>query len=80
VPRPATSPDARPDGGAPTADWNDRLAAAQPQEFADLFHKSVTADFGVAARLHQILETASSGVTPTAPEAARPNWKPSPPG
>ncbi|MFE3774511.1 hypothetical protein [Streptomyces sp. NPDC059122] len=41
---------------ASAVDWNGRLAAARPEEFAEL---SLTDDFGGIARLHQILETAS---------------------
>ncbi|MCX5340263.1 hypothetical protein [Streptomyces atratus] len=44
---------------APAVDWNDRLAAARPEEFAELFHEAITEDFGAVARLHQMLETAS---------------------
>jgi hypothetical protein len=44
---------------APASDWIDRLAAARPEEFADLFHEAITDDFGAVARLHQMLETAS---------------------
>ncbi|WP_019065427.1 hypothetical protein [Streptomyces prunicolor] len=44
---------------APTADWNERLAAARPGEFAELFHEAITEDFGAVAQLHQMLETAS---------------------
>ncbi|MFE2639365.1 hypothetical protein ACFXKF_32170 [Streptomyces scopuliridis] len=44
---------------APASDWNDRLAAARPEEFASLFHEALTDDFGAVARLHQMLETAS---------------------
>ncbi|MFD5115928.1 hypothetical protein ACFWNG_27045 [Streptomyces sp. NPDC058391] len=44
---------------APAVDWNDRLAAARPQEFAELFHEALTDDFGAVARLHQMLGTAS---------------------
>lgn len=55
----ATGTTARPDGEAPGAGWNNRLAAARPEEFTDLFHDAVTEDFGAVARLHQMLETAS---------------------
>ncbi|WP_232837837.1 hypothetical protein [Streptomyces atratus] len=44
---------------APAVDWNDRLAEARPEEFAEVFHEAITEDFGAAARLHQMLETAS---------------------
>ncbi|MFD4949417.1 hypothetical protein ACFWNT_44790 [Streptomyces sp. NPDC058409] len=44
---------------APAVDWNGRLAAARPEEFAELFHEAITEDFGAVARLHQLLETAS---------------------
>ena len=44
---------------APAVDWNERLATARPEEFAELFHKAITDDFGAVARLHQMLETAS---------------------
>lgn len=44
---------------APAVDWNDRLAAARPEDFAELFHEALTDDFGAVARLHQMLETAS---------------------
>ncbi|MFD4557550.1 hypothetical protein ACFWP5_25055 [Streptomyces sp. NPDC058469] len=44
---------------APAADWNERLATARPQEFAELFHEAITEDFGAVARLHKMLETAS---------------------
>ena len=44
---------------APAADWNDRLAAARSEEFAELFHEAVTQDRGAVAQLHQMLETAS---------------------
>ncbi|MCY0952758.1 MULTISPECIES: hypothetical protein [Streptomyces] len=44
---------------APTGGWVDRLAAARPEEFAELFHEALTDDFGAVARLHQMLETAS---------------------
>ncbi|MFG2094623.1 hypothetical protein [Streptomyces sp. NPDC048612] len=45
--------------GVPTVCWNDRLAAARPEEFDELFSTAVTGDFGTVARLHQMLETAS---------------------
>ncbi|MFM9613485.1 hypothetical protein [Streptomyces niveiscabiei] len=58
--RPPTSgPAAGPDIRASAADGNDRLAAARPAEFTGLFDEAVTGDFGAAAHLHQILETAS---------------------
>ncbi|MGW0564667.1 hypothetical protein ACWDZ4_29690 [Streptomyces sp. NPDC003016] len=42
-------------------DWwlVDRLAAARPEEFAELFHEALTNDFGAVAQLHQMLDTAS---------------------
>lgn len=55
APAPAVSPGTV----TPAVDWNDRLAAARPEEFAELFHKAITEDFGAVARLHQMLETAS---------------------
>ncbi|GHI94142.1 hypothetical protein TPA0905_36130 [Streptomyces olivaceus] len=53
------TPAARPGVDTPTADWNDRLAAARPEEFEELFSTVLTGDFGGVARLHQALETAS---------------------
>lgn len=53
------APPASPGTVAPAVDWNERLAAARPEEFAELFHEAVTEDFGAVARLHQMLETAS---------------------
>ncbi|MFJ4868577.1 hypothetical protein [Streptomyces sp. NPDC088757] len=44
----------------PAADGNDRLAAARPEEFEELFSAILTGDFGAVARLHQVLETASA--------------------
>lgn len=55
APAPAVSPGTV----TPAVDWNDRLAAARPEEFAELFHEALTDDFGAVARLHQMLETAS---------------------
>jgi hypothetical protein len=55
APAPAVSPGTV----TPTIDWNDRLAAARPEGFAELFHEAITEDFGAVARLHQMLETAS---------------------
>ncbi|MFJ5875301.1 MULTISPECIES: hypothetical protein [unclassified Streptomyces] len=43
----------------PAADGNDRLAAARPEEFEELFSTILDADFSAVARLHQMLETAS---------------------
>ncbi|WP_369392822.1 hypothetical protein AB5J72_38515 [Streptomyces sp. CG1] len=43
----------------PAVDWNDRLAAARPEGFAELFHEAITDDFGAVARLRRMLETAS---------------------
>ncbi|GAA2314766.1 hypothetical protein GCM10010416_31040 [Streptomyces caniferus] len=43
----------------PTVCWSDRLAAARPEEFNELFSTAVTGDFGTVAGLHQMLETAS---------------------
>ncbi|MFG2370531.1 hypothetical protein ACGFY9_03530 [Streptomyces sp. NPDC048504] len=43
----------------PDDGWADRLAAARPEEFASVFHKALTDDFGAVARLHQMLEIAS---------------------
>ncbi|RPK48681.1 hypothetical protein EES39_09155 [Streptomyces sp. ADI92-24] len=48
-----------PGTAAPASDWIDRLAAARPEEFAELFHEALTDDFGAVSRLHQMLETAS---------------------
>ncbi|MFD7130569.1 hypothetical protein [Streptomyces sp. NPDC059894] len=45
--------------GKPIADCNDRLAAARPEEFNELFSTALTGDFGLVAQLHQALETAS---------------------
>ncbi|WP_433855455.1 hypothetical protein [Streptomyces kronopolitis] len=47
------------DIGGPSACWSDRLAAARPEEFNELFSTAVTGDFGTVAGLHQMLETAS---------------------
>ncbi|MER5972243.1 hypothetical protein ABT112_21300 [Streptomyces sp. NPDC002055] len=47
------------DIGGRSACWNDRLAAARPEEFDELFSTVVTGDFGTVAGLHQMLETAS---------------------
>ncbi len=55
----APAPATRPATVAPDVDWNDRLAAARPEEFADLLHEALTDDSGAVARLHQMLETAS---------------------
>lgn len=55
----APAPPVSPGTVAPAVDWNDRLAAARPEEFAELFHEAITEDFGAVARLHQMLETAS---------------------
>ncbi|WP_308295832.1 hypothetical protein [Streptomyces sp. ISL-96] len=49
----------RPGTVARSVDWNDRLAAARLEEFAELFQEAITEDFGAVARLHQMLETAS---------------------
>ncbi|MGW8557997.1 hypothetical protein [Streptomyces tubercidicus] len=46
-------------GGGSTVCWNDRLAAARPEEFNELFSTSITGDSGTVAGLHQMLETAS---------------------
>ncbi|MFF9784160.1 hypothetical protein [Streptomyces nigrescens] len=43
----------------PTICWSDRLAAARPEEFDELFSSAVTGDFGAVAGLHQVLESAS---------------------
>ncbi|QIY59479.1 hypothetical protein HEP86_01320 [Streptomyces sp. RPA4-5] len=43
----------------PTICWSDRLAAARPEEFDELFSTAVTEDFGAVAGLHQMLESAS---------------------
>ncbi|MFE3737790.1 hypothetical protein [Streptomyces sp. NPDC059134] len=43
----------------PADGWADRLAAARPDEFASVFHRALTDDFGAVARLHQMLEAAS---------------------
>ncbi|WP_255306194.1 hypothetical protein [Streptomyces sp. Wb2n-11] len=43
----------------PAADRNDRLVAARPEEFEELFSTILTEDSGAVARLHQTLETAS---------------------
>ncbi|MGA5632520.1 hypothetical protein [Streptomyces lydicamycinicus] len=43
----------------PTICWSDRIAAARPEEFDELFSTAVTGDFGTVAGLHQMLETAS---------------------
>ncbi|MET7571268.1 hypothetical protein ABZT04_22610 [Streptomyces sp. NPDC005492] len=48
-----------PGTAALAVDWNKRLAAARPGEFAELFHEAITEDFGAVAGLHQMLETAS---------------------
>lgn len=55
----ALAPPSSPGAVASAVDWNDRLAAARPEEFTELFHEAVTDDFGAVARLHQMLETAS---------------------
>ncbi|MFE3881852.1 hypothetical protein ACFXPQ_02820 [Streptomyces lydicus] len=47
------------DIGGLSACWSDRLAAARPEEFDELFSTVVTGDFGTVAGLHQMLETAS---------------------
>ncbi|GGN51278.1 hypothetical protein GCM10012285_41220 [Streptomyces kronopolitis] len=47
------------DIGGLSACWNDRLAAARPEEFDELFSTAVTGDVGTVAGLHQMLETAS---------------------
>ncbi|MEW2434116.1 hypothetical protein AB0952_08015 [Streptomyces caniferus] len=48
-----------PSVGGPTVCWSDRLAAARPEEFDELFSTAVTGDSGAVAGLHQMLETAS---------------------
>ncbi|MYT17815.1 hypothetical protein YWIDRAFT_07450 [Streptomyces sp. SceaMP-e96] len=45
--------------GGSTVCWSDRLAAARPEEFDELFSTAVTGDFGAVAGLHQMLESAS---------------------
>ncbi|MEU4658767.1 hypothetical protein AB0G32_33355 [Streptomyces sp. NPDC023723] len=53
------SPAARSRADAPAAGGCDRLAAARPEKFEELFSTAITGDFGTVARLHQALETAS---------------------
>ncbi|MCX5449873.1 hypothetical protein [Streptomyces nigrescens] len=45
--------------GVQTVCWNDRLAAARPEEFNELFSTAITGDSGTVAGLPQMLETAS---------------------
>lgn len=63
---------------APAGDWIDRLAAARPEEFAELFHERSQTTSARWPGCTRCSKPHRNGAAPTEPGAAPPSWTPWP--